>query len=141
MINHDDQLKKNVRIVSPLYLERLHIFYKIHLFDSCETCIQLSSKTDSSLLDCFTRKVRKINVGQVGSGTRIIASYVLALIDKQISDCKIPRGRYKQTDKGFLNDCNAMCSKDTINAPDIVFYVGADPIDSVMKVLDSGTIS
>ena len=138
MIAHDDQLKKNVRIVSPIFLERLHIFYKKDLFPKNVNGVQLSANTDPQFLKCFSKKIKKVNVGQVGSGARVMAGYVLAMIDKQILNNRISPANYLQTDLGFIDESNAMCKANHPYASDIVFYVGADPTDKIRMVLDSG---
>ena len=138
MINNDDQLKKNVRIVSPIFLERLHIFFKRDLFPKDVSDVQLSANTDTYFLKCFSKKVKKVNVGPVGSGARLMASYILAMIDKQISTNGIQPANYQQTDQGFLDESDAMCKAEHSHASDIVFYVGADPTDKIRMVLDSG---
>jgi TRAP-type uncharacterized transport system substrate-binding protein len=137
MINHDDQLKKNVRIISPIFQERLHIFYKKSLFKNSNGDIQLSSNIDPALLKCFADSVKKVNVGPVGSGTRIIASYVLALIDKQIFTSNSKLANYRQTDEGFIQESDKMADSTIKEGSDIVFYMGADPIDKVKMVLNA----
>ena len=140
MINHDDQLKKNVRIISPIFLERMHIFYRKEIFQNCESVIQLSTNTDRATLNCISKYVRNVNLGPVGSGTRIMASYILALLDRQFNNNRIAPPKYQQNEEGLssaLDDLWKYTEK-TDSTYDLVFYVGADPIDMVKRVLDLG---
>jgi len=140
MINHDDQLKKNVRIISPIFLERMHIFYRKELFQNCQSDLQLSTNTDRAMLNCISKYVHNVNLGPVGSGTRIMASYILALLDKQFSNNRIVPPKYKQCDEGLSSALEDLWTykEKTDSTYDLVFYVGADPINMVKRVLDSG---
>jgi len=139
IINHDDQLQKNVRMVAPILLERMHIFYRKDLVKSGRE-IQLSANTDSCILQCFSDSVN-INVGPVGSGTRILASYVMALVEKQISERlgkKTPK--FRQLNEPFSDSFKKMLAykdKRDSTSVDILFYMSADPTDRVNNVLDS----
>ena len=141
IITHDDQLQKNVRIVTPLLLERMHIFYRKDLLKKFGREVQLSANTDSCVLQCFSDSARNINVGPVGSGTRILASYVMALVEKQIKERlekKTPK--FRQLNESFLSSFNKMLGykAKTDSSVDILFYMSADPTDRIKNVLDSG---
>jgi len=141
IINHDDQLRKNVRLVAPLFLERMHILYRKDLFKSAGRTVQLSANSDQCILQCFSDSSININMGPVGSGTRIIASYVMALIEQQINTrMKKKTPRFIQLNEHFgtsFRKMNAYKEK-TDSSVDILFYLNADPIDNVQKVLRDG---
>ncbi len=153
----DDQLLKGINIITPLFEERLHIFYrkdlfwgkqnrKLHLSDSS---ILLSANTDPWILNCFSKSVKNIQIGKVGSCTRIIAGDVMELIERQIRDNEgkkpltISYCSMDQSLKSAFNSINNYNSsfkrkkniKDTII--DVMFYVGADPTDDIKAILDS----
>src|SRR5687767_4183634 len=52
LINHDDQLQKNVRIVAPLFLERMHIVYRKDIFKNDGRGVLLSANSDFCILQC-----------------------------------------------------------------------------------------
>jgi hypothetical protein len=153
----DDQLLKSINIITPLFEERLHIFYRkdlfwgkqnrnLHLSDSS---ILLSANTDPWILNCFSRSVKNIQIGKVGSCTRIIAGDVMDLIERQI---RVNEGKkpftisYCLMDQSLKSAFNSVHSyngsvkrkkniKDSII--DVMFYVGADPTDDIKAILDS----
>ena len=140
LINHDDQLRKNVRIVAPLFLERMHIVYREGLFKHSQREIQLSATTDPCILECFTDSVINMNMGPVGSGTRIIASYIMAIVEQQINAQMINKTpKFKQLNEPFSASFQKMNAykENPDSTVDILFYLVADPIDSIEKVLDS----
>jgi len=87
LIKNNNLLTENIRVISPLYTERLHIIYNKEeycdkvLEDAPENLI-LNSRTNKSLLKFFSKS--RISIGPVGSGTRVISSYLLADIKKQM---------------------------------------------------------
>ena len=139
MINQNDLLRKNVRFITPLFLERMHIIYRKDLFKNCGDQVQLSAVTDTKILRCISDSVKIVNPGPVGSGTRILASYVLTLIGEQIKGTLETFPKYKQNDLSFRKAYNNMlrddCNKDSLI--DILFYVAADPVLPIKKLLDS----
>ena len=141
LINHDDQLRKNVRIVTPLFLERMHILYRKDLCRDTTRELQLSANSDSCVLRCFSDSAIKINMGPVGSGTRIIASYMMAIIEQQInSRLNNNAPRFTQKTEDFsISFAKMKSSKEKKDSPvDILFYLVADPINCIKDVLDAG---
>ncbi len=141
ILNHDDQLRKNIRIVTPLFLERMHIFYRKDILKNFRREVQLSANTDSCILHYISDSARNINMGPVGSGTRILASYIMALIEQQNNKrlgSKTPR--FRQLNEPFSDSFEKMLNykSQSDTSIDILFYVGADPIDRVKDILDSG---
>jgi TRAP-type uncharacterized transport system substrate-binding protein len=139
LIKKDDELRKNVQVIAPLFLERMHIFYRKKLFRNINSGypILLSNNIDTSILHCIAHSVTNINVGPVGSGTRIISSYVLAIIDQQIKDNLKTSSKYKLTDESLGNASVKMLTGKNADAPDMMFYIGSDPSDLINKILDS----
>jgi len=141
LINHDDQLRKNVRIVTPLFLDRMHIVYRKDLFKNGDRGVQLSANPDFCVLQCFRDSAININMGPVGSGTRIIASYIMTLIDQQINArLKKKTPKFIQLNEAFSNSFRKMNAykEKTDSSVDILFYLNAAPIDVIKNVLDSG---
>ncbi|MBC7827346.1 MAG: hypothetical protein H7122_06350 [Chitinophagaceae bacterium] len=136
IIHADDPLRKNVRFITPLFLERMHIFYRKSLFKNCNQPIQLSATTDPGILRCLSDSVKGMILGPVGSGTRILASYILTLMGQQINTSLKTFPKYKQVDMKFREAFGRMLSgQDSLI--DILFYVAADPIEPIKSILDS----
>jgi len=148
----DDQLLKSVNIVTPLFEERLHIFYRKDLFNStpCKniTSPQLSANTDPCVLTCFSRSVKNIQIGKIGSCTRIIAGDVLDLIERQIQKYqgkKSYTAHYRLLDESLADAFKNVRQYQSFKRPkaskdsvlDIMFYVGADPTEDVRSILDA----
>ena len=79
-IAKDDYIKERIRYISPLYLERMHVFYNKKLFknsiakeNSLQSLIIGTSKSVQSFFNNTT-----VSTGPVGSGTNIFASYIIA---------------------------------------------------------------
>jgi NMT1-like family len=140
LISQNDPLRKNVRFISPLFLERMHIFYRKEIFRYYKGPIQLSANTDPGILRRLSDSVDIINPGLVGSGTRILSSYILTLIGQQIEKRLGTFPKYTQVDippsRSFKMMLDTSASKDTII--DIMLYVSADPLERVKTILDSG---
>lgn len=83
-ISSNDELREKINYVSPLYMERLHILCKTSLIDSIEksgvTTGELSLKNEEFSKALFGQGA-KISIGPVGSGTRVVASYLLEILD------------------------------------------------------------
>lgn len=140
ILNHDDQLRNNVRIVTPLYMERMHIFYRRGLFKTGDNDVQLSANSDLCVLQCMSDSVINVNMGLVGSTTRIMASYIMALIEKQINGTlKRKTPKFNQLNEKFSVSLAKMqnYSGKKDSAVDILFYLTADPTDGIKQVLDS----
>jgi len=140
IINHDDQLRSNIRVVTPLYMERMHIFYRRGLFKTDNSDLQLSANSNSSVLQYISDSVININMGVVGSTTRLMASYVMALMERQINASpKKKSPKFNQLNEAFSESFHKMLNhtgnKDS--AVDILFYLTADPTDVIKQTLDS----
>jgi TRAP-type uncharacterized transport system substrate-binding protein len=99
VLKADDFMKTQLNFVAPIYLERMHIIYNQKAYeDSRDTYKkalqnpqtgskdalppQISSYTEPEILDFFASA--EINIAPVGSGTNVIASYILEAINEQI---------------------------------------------------------
>jgi TRAP-type uncharacterized transport system substrate-binding protein len=87
VLKADDFMKTHLNFAAPIYLERMHIIYDQNVFKKYQigsqdsNIPQISSYTRPELLDFFAHA--KINIGPVGSGTKIIASYIMEAINEQ----------------------------------------------------------
>jgi hypothetical protein len=144
----DDQLLKSINIVTPLFEERLHIFYRKDCFlgdSSVER--RLSANTDPWILRHFYKQVKNIQIGKVGSCTRIIAGDVMDLIERQIRQDRAKKPfsiSYHLKDDSLSTVINTILQyksfkklKKKGDPIDIMFYVGADPTDDIRSILDS----
>ena len=88
VLKADDFMKTQLNFAAPIYLERMHVIYNRCVFMGCQKgshdgdLPQISSYTRPELLDFFAHA--KISIGPVGSGTKIIASYIMDAINEQI---------------------------------------------------------
>ncbi len=141
ILNHDDQLLNNVRVVTPLFMERMHIFYREGLFKKADKDVQLSAIPDTCLLQCMNDTVINVNMGIVGTATRIMASYVMALLEKQVNPRKHAKRKTKinQLNELFSASLKKMqnCSARNDSTVDILFFLSADPTDVIRQVLES----
>lgn len=150
-LSEDDAFRKKLRYITPLYMERMHVFYRRSLFDRCGRRVHLSANTDTTILRRLSDSVKFVNIGAVGSGTRVLASYILTLIGQQISKELNTYPKYQSIDKRFKATFDQMCGRDPKpgrelkpglrfapdTVADVVFYVAADPVKQVREVLDS----
>lgn len=151
----DEGIAKSVQVVTPLFTERMHIFYRKSLFGKQNTGgdneLQLSATTDTAFLRNFRDSVRNIYVSHAGNSTFILSSYVLALINKQINEspsigkAAAAKPKYKEIHIPYREACTAMIESSSgkkkikrENLIDIMFWVGADPTDNFKKILDQG---
>src|SRR5260221_3015383 len=144
MMRDNDQLRNEVRVVAPIFLERMHMLYRKELmkdFVNSDGVLQLSPGMSASFLRRFTNTIRHISVGPVGSASQILSSYVLQLIDGQIAGRLHGVPKYRLTGDSFemafarLKKGGMRRSDSVI---DIMFYVGADPINAINDILDKG---
>lgn len=85
----DDFMRTEIHYIAPLYMSRLHILYNIESYnnlvsENADSIPRISAVLNNSTATFFARA--KINTGPVGSTTRIIASYLMTEINKQIND-------------------------------------------------------
>ena len=75
----DDFIREHVNFVVPLYMERLHILYRVKKYRESGALGQhgpyLSISPDVSTLRFFDNAV--VSTGPAGSGTKVFASYIL----------------------------------------------------------------
>lgn len=76
----NDLVRQQLNYVSPLYIERMHFLYSKEKFENKE--IIISSNTDKQVLSLLAK--RKIATGPIGSGTKILASYIFSELNDQI---------------------------------------------------------
>jgi TRAP-type uncharacterized transport system substrate-binding protein len=95
VLKADDFMKAHLNFASPIYLERIHVIYDKNVFNRYQkgpqdgNIPQISSYTRPELLDFFAHA--KISIGPVGSGTKIIASYIMEAVNEQIGALQAER--------------------------------------------------
>lgn len=147
----DEQLRKGILMEQPLFTERLHIFYRKALFQKIDSDqMQLSANTDPRILERLSGAVNNIQVGIVGSCTRIIASDVIDLLERQIKqnlpEATPEKHRYKLKDyplsvamrcmEQYAGEGKTDLARDSV--VDMMFLVGADPTNDITRILDNG---
>ncbi|WDT85095.1 hypothetical protein [Alteromonas sp. 009811495] len=75
-ITENDFIREQLHYISPLYLERMHIVFRK---DYPGQKLSLDKSLNKETKEYF--KKARINTGPVGSGTRVLASYVINEID------------------------------------------------------------
>ena len=79
-------VSKEIDFIAPLYLERTHIILKLPSSYngnfSKKNPPRLSLFSDEEVLKLFAES--NISIGPVGSGTRVIASYIISAVNEQI---------------------------------------------------------
>jgi TRAP-type uncharacterized transport system substrate-binding protein len=85
-VSKGDFIRNQIDFIAPLYLERIHILFRIsprykRIFSKNNPPV-LTSNSDPRVLSLFANA--KISTGPVGSGTRVIASYIMSEINAQI---------------------------------------------------------
>lgn len=93
-----DELREKINYVSPLYMERLHIICRKSLFNPKSTSNKIGelSRSNEDLKEILFHKDSKISIGEVGSGTRVVASYLLDVLELTETPKEIYS--YSQTD-------------------------------------------
>ncbi|MCP9235862.1 hypothetical protein [Lewinella sp. JB7] len=89
-VNKDDFVRQQLNYITPLYVERMHIVLRVDErvrrsgnFTYINPPV-LSSNTADDVLDLFANA--RISTGPVGSGSIVIASYILAELNNQIRE-------------------------------------------------------
>jgi len=82
-LSSNDELREQINYVSPLYMERLHIICKKNLLGSNK--IGELSPNDTALTEKLFKGSR-ISIGEVGSGTRVVSSYLLEVLGANPSE-------------------------------------------------------
>ncbi|MEM6718161.1 MAG: hypothetical protein AAF611_02495 [Bacteroidota bacterium] len=138
-IKKEDFIRDELNYIAPLYIERMHIILRIDknnkyakLF-SYENPPVLSSNTDDAVLELFANS--KISTGPVGSGSIVIASYILSELNQQIKDKNIDETQeiYNLTTKEGLYTIQQAYEGE--NKIDILFTIAGAPIKDVKALL------
>lgn len=118
----NDELREKINYVSPLYMERLHIICKKNWLEKRKVSGDLGkiSMKNDDLKRLFNNS--KISIGEVGSGTRVVGSYLLKILDAS------PDEIYSYGQKEGLN----ALKKDSINV--FMAIVGA-PLSQYVDLL------
>lgn len=135
-VKENDMIREQLNYVTPLYLERIHIIYRKDKFEQfSKNFPQLTSSSSDEVLKFFANS--RIAAGPVGSGTRVIASYILSEINKQINDN--PR---VEVDKQEIINVSFSKGLSSIKANeeeiDVLFTIAGAPLKSVKEVLKDG---
>ena len=124
-VARDDFMRTEIHYITPLYMSRLHILYNIESYknlvigEDVDSIPHITGVLNESTATFFARA--RINTGPVGSTTRIIASYLITEINKQINDRNLslsqqmnyyPLWAFKELENGEID---IMCS--TAGAP------------------------
>jgi len=140
VIRETDIIKKELRYIAPLYLERMHIIYNEksyskYILDKGRRP-NLSTTISVDLLKYFADS--KINVGPSGGGTCILASYIIKEINSQIKDNNLTSENQKVVYLPIGDAFHKMEDTTSNNNIDIAFYMGGSPNDEVKTLLEKG---
>ncbi len=130
----DDVVRMQLNYIAPIYLERMHILYRKA---DLKNDAAISKNTDDAVLKLFSGK--KISTGPVGSGTKILASYIINELNNQIENLnkKIkPSESLKLIGEKIVNtrldQAYDDLKKDSI---DILFIIAGAPLKKVDSLL------
>ncbi len=136
-IKENDFIRDNLNYVAPLYMERMHILYKKSSYKKITGSslkhqrLHLSSNCSKDILKFFSKA--KINTGPVGSGTRIISSYIINEINSQLNNNDNSIDQKINSEK-TLNAINKLKSESS-NELDIMFIISGAPTKEVSDIL------
>lgn len=131
-IRNDDFIRGQLKYITPLYMERMHIVYRKSARNA-DFIPRISSNTDLKTLEFLARA--NISVGPVGSGTRVLASYVLNEVNSQIKESDKVKN-INQT----INNLKAVDAyeglQDEDGKPlDVMFMMAGAPLSEVASLL------
>jgi TRAP-type uncharacterized transport system substrate-binding protein len=138
VIRRNDIIRDEINYVSPLYLEKMHVVYRLNSarrYIKNPELITLSTTTSKDVLRFFANA--RINVGPSGGGSCILASYILSEINEQAKHDSI--SLYNQSI--IYNDVKStfMQMKDTAkNSIDIAIYMGGAPNPDIRAMCEKG---
>ncbi len=139
-LREGDFIKKQLRYITPIYLERMHVLYRVDSAKelaqlSGDSPLRLSAGTNLEVLKFFARS--KINAGPVGSGTRVLTSYILSEINTQLRGHK----NIKLTQQIFGHPTaeayDKLLKDNEDEKIDIVFTIAGAPLPEVLKLLEN----
>ncbi|MFK8039226.1 MAG: TAXI family TRAP transporter solute-binding subunit [Crocinitomicaceae bacterium] len=129
VLNSANFLDEHISIISPLYMERLHILYRKDAFDSFtgrDAHLMLSTSTPLSTLNFIAEN--QIGTGPIGSGTRQVASYLLDELQSQRDSTLVSENiHYVTLDYGL-----ELLENDSIQ---IFFAMIGAPIKDIYEIL------
>ncbi len=136
-VRKGDFIREELNFISPMYLERMHIIYRFKKGDqygfSKENPPHLTSNSEKSVLELFANS--KISTGPVGSGTRVIASYIMSEINSQIINNGIENDQEivnLSMSEGLTRINEEYNENDNI---DILFTIAGSPLKDVRSLL------
>ena len=128
----NDVVRDQLNYVTPLYMERIHIIYRKSKFEQfSENHPQLTLSTTDEVLNFFANS--RIAAGPVGSGTRIIASYILSEVNQQIERKGIKTTNQEILNTSFSQGLNQIEGNE--NDIDILFTIAGAPLKKVKELL------
>lgn len=140
-IKGSDFIREHVNYVTPLYMERMHILYRV---DKLGMFSEKSKNLDikiSSQLNKDTRKFflnSKISTGPVGSSGRIIASYILDYVNNELKVIDKEENQSKTVAYTTKQGLSELVKKD--GDIDLVFLIAGAPVNSVREALQDENI-
>ena len=151
ILRSNDFIREHLNFAAPLYLERMHIIYNkkkfgefIHSLKGSQPLSmsnvgqlfnqpQISSYTHPAILRYFAAS--KISIGPIGSGTRIIGSYIVENINEQVKALE-PNGDVVKFGQEILN-LNFESGIDRLENDDldILFIMTGSPCESISDLI------
>ncbi len=133
----DDPLRANLNYITPLFVEKLHILFNKKQFEN-NSILEFSNPkelTSPFLLTKLSKPTTNIFIGPIGSGTRILSTYVLSMLNKQVNENNLSC-QYK-THNDNPDSVYAKLARDQ-SLVDIFFFVGGTPIHKIDSLLETG---
>ncbi len=117
-INDDDFIRKHIRYITPLYLEHMHILYRLEMLGDTPAVLSPDNDSLRAVLSTAT-----VSTGPPGSGSKIYASYL-------INKCNI---HFKSDmSLGLIEALEGLKSKKL----DVAFTLAGAPLLEVKKLLE-----
>ena len=147
-VRERDFIRDNINYITPLYMERMHILYRQDIYQAAVAIANKDPKTNEDATQPLTIKNRlspaaieffsmaKISTGPVGSGSQVLANYVLNQVNEQLS----------KKDKGnptllTLASSEAEAKISTTENPiHMIFAIGGAPYPLAAKLLKDKNI-
>lgn len=124
-LSSGDMLRNHVRFVSPLYMERLHIVYRISAAEESGLTPEniVLTKDNTKLQEFF--KSSDVSIGPVGSGTRTASTYLLDIAGLN------PKKTHALSQEEGLQSIKA------VDGIDILMNIVGAPNESINELLKS----
>jgi TRAP-type uncharacterized transport system substrate-binding protein len=148
-IKNSDFIKKGLNYITPLYVERMHVLYRIDkikerlsenpLFNKITNYnalnIRISSQLNEETIDFFTHG--KVSTGPVGSNSRIVANYILNYINNQLINKSqtLDNNTIEANTESYSITEGLAKLQDKDGEIDAVFLIAGSPIKSVRNAL------